>query len=200
MPKRTHGYGGKEKLYSVWSNMRNRCNNPKCKEWKYYGEKNIKVCDEWDDYIAFRNWAYANGYAEDVGLTIDRVDIGGNYCPGNCRWVTRKVQANNTTRHHYLTIDGVTHNISEWAEITGVPAKTIEARVRAYGWTPEKAVRTPVNSHKRLYDFNGELHSIKEWAQITGINEDTLYNRINSYGWDIAKALTTKARVGGHYQ
>lgn len=81
-----HGDTGKS-LYSVFHGMHNRCEKSNVKEFKWYGAKGIKVCDEWSDYTKFRNWAYGNGYKE--GLTIDRINPDGNYEPSNCRWITR---------------------------------------------------------------------------------------------------------------
>ena len=96
-----NGYSNK-RIYHVWINMRNRCNNPNFKQYNDYGGRGIKVCEEWDNnkngIDNFVKWAYANGYDENAPrgkCTLDRINNDGNYEPSNCRWVDMKVQAHN---------------------------------------------------------------------------------------------------------
>lgn len=98
--RRIHGgtSGGRhERLHNIWRGMRERCNNPRNISYKWYGQKGVKVCREWqDDYAAFREWAITNGYSD--SLTIDRIDSNGNYEPNNCRWLTQAENARRAAR------------------------------------------------------------------------------------------------------
>lgn len=94
---RTHG-GREDRLYHVFSNMKNRCFNKNSQDYKYYGGRGITICDDWLDYAVFKEWAYNNGYDENAPkgqCTIDRIDVNGDYCPDNCRWVPMNIQCVN---------------------------------------------------------------------------------------------------------
>jgi hypothetical protein len=106
--------------------MMDRCYRRKAHNYPQYGGRGIKVCDEWHSVDAFGEWAEKNGYK--VGLTLDRIDTDGDYCPENCRWATRKQQANNRRNTIYVTIDGVTKTLSEWADFSGITFSTIANR------------------------------------------------------------------------
>ena len=119
-----------ERLYRVWKNLRNRCNNPRAVKYHRYGGRGIHICKEWDNYITFREWAIENGYGP--SLQIDRINNDGDYEPSNCRFVTNKQNANNRDACHYLTVHGVTHTLSEWSDITGIASRVLWARTK-YG-------------------------------------------------------------------
>ena len=111
------------RLYIIWCSMRERCTNEKQKSYPSYGGRGITVCEEWNDYLNFKKWAMENGYKDN--LTIDRIDVNGNYCPENCRWATTIEQANNKRNNLRITYRGVTHTGAEWGRITGINGKEI---------------------------------------------------------------------------
>lgn len=115
--------GGKRpRTMNVWRGMKARCFNPKAVSYPNYGARGITVCDEWLSFENFHNWAMANGYADD--LQLDRIDNDGNYCPENCRWVTRSMNQRNTSRTHLMTINGKTQCASDWIKELGISKST----------------------------------------------------------------------------
>ena len=130
------------RIRSLIASMKNRCNNPNAYNYKNYGGRGITICQEWEEFIPFREWANNNGYADN--LTIDRIDVNGNYCPENCRWADIKTQNNNTTRNRLLTAFGETMNVAQWSEKVGIKRGVIYNRIDTYQWDVEKALTTPV--------------------------------------------------------
>lgn len=128
----------KTRLYYVWNSMKQRCLNENDCRYNSYGGRGITIYEEWkNNFGTFREWALANGYRDD--LTIDRIDVNGNYEPSNCRWITNKEQQNNTRRSRLIEFNGEIHTIAEWAEIIGVSYKSLYSRIRR-NWTIEKAL------------------------------------------------------------
>lgn len=136
----THN-GSKTRLYRIWRSLFERCNNPKCKEYKWYGAKGVKVCEEWtNNFTAFRDWALSHGYSDD--LTIDRINHNGNYEPDNCRWADWITQQNNRSSNRFYTHKGTTKTIAEWARGYGIPESNLITRMRK-GWDFEDALTRP---------------------------------------------------------
>ena len=134
----------RNKLNTLLDHMKERCYNENSKSYARYGGRGITICDEWlRDSNAFKSWALSAGYRE--GLEIDRIDNNKGYSPDNCRWVTKKENARNTSRNKYITWNGETHALSEWCEILGVNYQTVNMRLFR-GWSFEKAISTPARS------------------------------------------------------
>jgi len=126
------------KLYYIWKNIKGRCICKNNKSYKNYGGRGVNICKNWmDSFIEFYNWAINNGYKE--GLTIDRIDNNGNYCPENCRWVSFKEQANNRRNNICKEYKGKYKTLSEWASFLGVKYKTFWIYVKNNGF--EKALK-----------------------------------------------------------
>lgn len=131
------------RLYGLWKAMKRRVAAN-----KYY--KNVSICKEWEhDFKAFYDWAIANGYSDE--LTLDRIDVKGNYEPDNCRWTTMKVQSNNTRRNHFITAFGKTQTLQQWSDETGINRNNIIRRIEKFGWPIEKALTTPTRKIERRH-------------------------------------------------
>lgn len=135
---RKHGQH-KTRLYKIWSNMLQRCGNPKNDNYQRYGAKGINVCEEWKDFQAFYKWATANGYTEN--LSIDRIENSKGYCPENCRWETPQAQTDNRGCTHNISFNGKTQTLKRWAEETGIPYKNLLWRINK-GWPIDRALTT----------------------------------------------------------
>lgn len=140
-------------LHNRWWNMIARCEDPRQPAYKNYGGRGIKVCEDWHEFMLFAFWAWAHGYSDE--LSLDRIDVDGDYCPENCRFTNAKGQANN--RRNTMIIQredtGETHTLGEWATLTGLLPQTIHARVKIYGWKVSRALDTPINTkcHRKCY-------------------------------------------------
>ena len=118
----------KTELYRHWCYMKRRCDTPDEHHKKYY--KGIKICKEWYNFYIFKDWALKNGYKD--GLTLERINVYGNYEPTNCKWITMKEQAYNKRNKSHLIIDGVDKTYTEWANEYGIRENTIRMRIK-YG-------------------------------------------------------------------
>lgn len=134
------------RLYNIWSGIKTRCYNSKCKIYKYYGGNGIEMCKEWkDDFISFYDWATKNGYTKN--LSIDRIDVNGNYEPSNCRWATHIEQANNTSKNKRISIGGEEHTLHEWLRIKNINRGTYYRRIEM-GWDVVSSIMKPPKPKK----------------------------------------------------
>lgn len=148
----------KTRLYSIYAAMKNRCFNKKARAYKYYGGRGITVCDEWkNDFMSFYNWAISNGYKDN--LSIDRIDVNGNYEPNNCRWATYLQQANNTRKCVYIQYNDERHTISEWARILHIDKETMRERLRRHGITNKTFTIGYLNDkYKECLTYDGKSY------------------------------------------
>jgi hypothetical protein len=132
-----------------WNAMKARCKYKSQLMYKNYGGRGIKVCQEWlDDFMNFYNWAINNGWEE--GLTLDRIDCNGNYCPENCRWATYEEQANNKRSNVNITAFGETKTLAQWTRDPRCKTKPFNIQYRiSQGYTAEEAISTPTNGKYR---------------------------------------------------
>lgn len=143
-------------LYSVWANMKDRCNNENNHAYKDYGGRGIKVCAEWQDFQKFLEWSLASGYEEEAArgkCTIERIENDRGYEPSNCRWATMAEQGNNKRSNRKLTYNGETKTLSQWAKDLNINSSTLCNRL-ARGWELRDALTRPVD--KRGVDGYGK--------------------------------------------
>jgi hypothetical protein len=133
-------------LYKVWASMKGRCVS---KTRKGYSDRGIVVCDEWQEFIPFMEWAMSHGYKKP--LQIDRINNDGNYCPENCRFVTRKVNQNNRRVNHKIKINNITKNLAAWCEISGLHPTTITRRINR-GWEDKYLLIPPMENGDSLIE------------------------------------------------
>lgn len=138
----THGLS-KTRFYKIWSEMLRRCFNQNAANYSMYGGRGIKVCDEWKSFEGFYKDMYS-GYKK--GLSIDRIDVNGNYCKENCRWLDAKGQARN--RRNTIFVNGV--SLSELCEEKKLDYGIVWQRIHKSKWSVEKALSTPINKRMCL--------------------------------------------------
>lgn len=137
--RRSHGMS-ETRIYSIWCNMRTRCQNPNSERYPDYGGRGIEICKRWQSFQDF----YADmGDPPSKTHTLDRIDNDGNYCPENCRWATPSEQNSNTKANHVIEYDGKKMTITQWGKYVGIKYITIFARIDRLGWSVERALTTP---------------------------------------------------------
>jgi hypothetical protein len=129
--------------YKVWSEMKQRCNNPNKWQFRLYGGRGITYCKEWEAFAGF----IADMGPRPDGATLDRINVDGNYEPANCRWADKITQANNASSNRKIVVEGETLGLCEASRKYGVPFGTIWKRLDL-GWQEHDAATIPVRAHK----------------------------------------------------
>lgn len=141
--RKTHGgWADNDPLFNVWISMRKRCSpsNKDNPRYKYYAGRGITVCNEWQDFTQFRDWALESGYRH--GLSIDRIDGDKGYSPENCRWATNKQQQNNRSCTLMYELNGEVHTLKEWSELYNISYDKLWKRIRKFGYSLEESLCT----------------------------------------------------------
>jgi hypothetical protein len=138
---RRHGLTG-TKIYRAWNAMKNRCNNSKGFRYVLYGGRGIKVCERWN---AFENFLKDMGQPPTITHTLDRIDVNGNYEPGNCRWVTQKVQTRNQRRNVLIEYKGRIQCVGAWCEELRIKLPTVFNRIYSGITDPSKLLCKPTS-------------------------------------------------------
>lgn len=143
-----HGYGkSTNATYSKYQAMRQRCENANNKAYQNYGGRGIKVCESW---MLFDNFLADMGECPGVGYSIDRIDVDGDYEPKNCKWSTIAEQVRNKRTNVKVIIDGVKYpTLKDAADAFGIRYATVRVRTATYGWSIERALKTPIDLSKR---------------------------------------------------
>lgn len=174
------------KIYRLWGYIKDRCYREKSKNYHAYGGRGIVMCDEWkNDSKAFVSWCLANGYRQ--GLDIDRIDNDGPYSPDNCRFVTRKVNCNNTRSNVKIMFRGVAFTISQLSRHSEcvVCLSTLKGRLDS-GWS----VNDAVTRHTPSRDDVKKLLQLSQDERCT-VSHCTVRRRFHELGWDAERAAFT---------
>lgn len=187
----------RHRLYSIWNNIIGRTECKNSHVYKYYGGRGIAVCSEWrNSYLAFKEWALNHGYKDN--LTIDRIDVNGNYEPFNCRWVDIKEQSKNKRNNVMYTIDGVTKCLQDWCEYYKINRNTVNKRLKL-NWDIKRALTQPIRKNNHYSQYTYELKDVAPilLQNLNGIEAVYIFN-VLKYVWrypfkngstDLKKAL-----------
>lgn len=187
-PRYRNKISDNKRLWNIWNNMKRRCLCESDVRYHQYGGRGILLCDKWkESFDNFADWALANGYKEN--LTIERIDVNGNYCPENCKWITLKEQANNKRDTIWIDYKGRHIQLRKICDEMNLHYDAIHNRITKMGWDAERAIDEP------LYTNEGSLMSD---CNALGLNYGTVRDRISKLGWSREEALSVPTGRGRH--
>lgn len=181
-----HSVKDHARLYSIYNGIKKRCYNENESRYKDYGLRGIKMCESWlnsvDGFDNFVEWSMANNYTED--MTIDRIDVNGNYEPANCRWVSMVEQVLNKRDTRWVTYKGERVQLKVLCDRLGVNYDTVHNRIYSLNWEVESAIDT----------LSQRNESLMSKCREAGISYSTVRDRIYKLGWSEEKALNTPVK------
>jgi hypothetical protein len=197
------------KLYRRWWTMMGRCDYPNTPYYKDYGGRGIKVCYEWhrdnpQGWENFKRWMLSQGYDENLprgAQTIDRIDVNKGYEPNNCRLISNFEQQGNTRKNVYITYNGETHHVAEWARRIGVTRSCLLDRLKVM--SPKEAIERPLFPSNTTYHFeyNGKIYdTLTDVANDCGLKMKRLSYLIHR-GMTVNEAIKSelqRQKTGGH--
>lgn len=155
-----------KRIGQSYKSMKNRCYNDKNKDYKWYGEKGIKICEEWlHNPKTFEKWAIENGYTDNS--TIDRIDSNKDYCPENCRWISLEENARRAGKVTWITIEDKTMTGRQWAEYFQLGINTINKFIRNYGLEKTKELMIAMYKEPPITKYR---KSRETWFSVYNIN------------------------------
>ena len=179
-PRYKHKKKDNLSLWYRWHGIKKRCLNECNGRYHQYGGRGIKVCEEWlESFDNFVEWALSNGYAEN--LTLERIDVNGDYCPENCKWITIQEQARNKRGTKWVDYKGERVQLKVLCDRLGVTYDTVHDRIYARGWSVEDAIGKP----------SRRQNSLMSKCRALGIKYSTVRDRITKLGWSEERALNT---------
>lgn len=183
MKKCRHPVSQYGRINKIYHGIKKRCYNTNSPRYKDYGGRGIVMCDEWadpkDGYDNFADWALSHGYDDD--LTIERIDVNRDYCPENCKWITRAEQRENRRDTIWVDYRGEHIQLYKLCERLGLSYDMMNNRVVKLKWPIEKAIETP----SMMAD------PLTQKAREHGLNPGTVHDRIFKLGWSEERALST---------
>lgn len=141
--------GGREREYTAYWNMLQRCGNSRSTGYANYGGRGITVCERWLGPGGYGRFRDDMGPSPSERHTLDRINVDLGYAPENCRWADWTQQGRNRRNNHVLKLGADSDPMSAWAERTGINVKTLSSRLNQYEWDPERALTEPVRPIRR---------------------------------------------------
>lgn len=192
-----------------WRGMKTRCTSALPSVAKNYGERGIRVCDEWSSFDAFASYIELHVGIPDFESqrwTLDRIENDKGYEPGNVRWATYKQNLRNRRVNRSVQWQGQAITIAELADLCGQPYGLLMDRIARRGWSPEKAASTPASAtrartvkyeakHEIMIEHSGKTQSLSAWSQELGFEKQLVDGRLRR-GWTFADAIKLKADKG----